>query len=113
MIRLMWAIVARGFAWWEKRIAYRMLGELLSDPRCAATASRIVREVVRPPISEATADRIYIPAALAAARADAVMEFAEMLLNEGITLDYGSNVGRESPTDAVARYLARKEPTDG
>lgn len=57
-------------------------------------------------------------AALASARADAVREWADSLLNEGVYLDYGSNIGRESPTDAAARYLSSRgvpsaRPDDG
>ncbi len=33
-------------------------------------------------------------------------EFADWLTNEGIVLDYGSNVGRESVGDAFIRFLA-------
>jgi hypothetical protein len=47
MIRLCVVIVARFLAWRQKRIAYRMLGEIMSDPRCAATADRIVRDTVQ------------------------------------------------------------------
>lgn len=32
-------------------------------------------------------------------------EFADWLTNEGIVLDYGSNVGRESVGDAFIRFL--------
>ena len=40
---------------------------------------------------------------------DARRAFADFLMMEGSLIDYGSNVGRETPSDAYARFLKETE----
>jgi hypothetical protein len=95
--------------------AEAVLGDLTTkiDKHCEWCKERPDKIEFYCPLDAANAE---LPELLAAARADAVRGFAGMLDEKTVPLGYGIRLDGEHADSAVniaARYLARKEPTDG
>lgn len=57
-------------------------------------------------IDRLTAENAKLRAEVARLTAESAEGFADFLTTEGVLLDYGSDIGREPPEDALRRFRA-------